>query len=95
MGYSHFNQYGSDEIRAVEGIAAEVDLTPRLPDENDNELARRMADWSVWQGPNVRWSAVYFAALEIVDASHTPGIGFTELTEVGIHALRRYNAIYS
>jgi hypothetical protein len=82
--------FGPDEHRAVEGIAALIDLMGRLPGEGDGDLARRMADWGIQQGPEVRWSAMANCALVMV-RSQAQGIHYPHLAQVGLDALHAYN----
>jgi hypothetical protein len=82
--------FGSDEHRAIEGIAALLDLMPRFPGESDDDLAGRMAVWAMEQGPNVRYDAVLYATHAMI-AKLDQRLGFMRLSEVGLRALSNYN----
>jgi hypothetical protein len=82
--------FGPDESRAVEGISALLDLRPRDPGEDDSALARRMADWGLEQGPEVRWAAIAFSALSMIKAQ-AQGVRYPQLASVGLDALEEYN----
>ena len=90
MTSSMFDGYGSDEERAVEGIAALLDLNPPDPGEEHDSVARRMADWGILQGPKVRWEAVWYVAHALLQA-RADGVRFPQLARVGMRALREYN----
>jgi hypothetical protein len=82
--------FGPDESRAVEGISALLDLMPRHPGEDDSALARRLADWGLEQGPEVRWAAIVFSALSMIKAQGR-GIRYPQLASIGLDALEEYN----
>jgi len=85
--------FGPDENRAVEAIAALLEIFPRLPGEDDDGLAFRMADWGLLQGPNIRWDALQYAARTMVSAL-SPGMHYVSLAEIGMRALNEYNQVY-
>ena len=82
--------FGPDEHRAVEGIAALIDLMGRRPGETDNDLARRMADWGMQQGPEVRWSAMAFVSMMMIKDMNQ-GVHYPQLAQKGLDALQEYN----
>lgn len=82
--------FGPDEQRAIEAIAALLDLFPREPDEDDEMLAQRMASWGIQQGPHVRLKAILYATRAMVTMLPY-GHHFGELSEVGMAALHEYN----
>lgn len=82
--------WGPDENRAVEAIAALIEIFPRLPGEDDEAFANRLTRWGVLQGPNVRWDAVLNATQSMI-ASFTPGMHFALLAEIGLKALHEFN----
>jgi hypothetical protein len=82
--------FGSDEHRAIEGIAALLDLMPRIPGESDDALALRMAAWAMEQGPNIRQDAILHATYAMIDQLDRR-LGFMRLSEVGLRALSDYN----
>lgn len=67
-----------------------LEVFPRLPGEDDDALAQRMAEWGVHQGPNVRWEAVLYAT-QVMIASFRAEMHFAQLAEIGLHALYTYN----
>lgn len=85
-------EFGSDEHRAIEGIAALLDLMPRIPGESDDALAQRMAAWAMEQGPNIRWDAILYATYAMIDQLDQK-LGFMRLSEVGLRALSDYNEL--
>ncbi len=92
---SPFEDFGSDEHRALEGIAALLYLNPRDPKEDDESLSWRMADWALLQGPAVRWDAMLHAVRAMVKAQQERnGLGFTQLSQAGVTALGEYNRLY-
>lgn len=93
MGFSLFEDFGSDEQRAVEGIAALLDLYPREDGEDDEGLAWRMANWALLQGPSVRWDAMLHASRVMINAKQS-GAHFSQLSEMGSDALYEYNRVY-
>lgn len=82
--------WGPDENRAVEAVAALLEIFPRMPGETDDELAIRMSNWAIQQGPNVRIEAVYFAVTRMI-AAQPSGFMFMQLAEIGLNALHEYN----
>ena len=90
MTFSLFEQFGSDEKRAVEGIAAMLDLSPPDPGEDPEHVARRMADWGTLQGPDVSWEAMWSATHAMLQAQLN-GAKFIQMAEVGRMTLREYN----
>lgn len=83
--------WGPDENRAIEAVAALLEIFPREPGETDQELAVRMGKWAVQQGPNVRWEAMIIAITAMI--KHLPdGYMFSGLTEIGLNALYEYNS---
>jgi hypothetical protein len=93
MSASRFQDYGPDEHRAVEGIAALLDLNPPNPGEDDESVAWCMADWALLQGPAVRWDAMLYCARAMIDAQHE-GMRYVQMAEVGLEALYEYNRLY-
>ena len=82
--------WGPDENRAIEAVAALLEIFPRLPGETDEELAQRMSAWAIQQGPNVRGEAVYCAVRAMI-AALPHGYMFVQLAELGLNALHEYN----
>ncbi len=82
--------FGSDEHRAIEGIAALLDLMPHIPGETNDALAWRMTSWALEQGPNVRREAILYATYAMIDQLDQK-LGFMRLSEVGLRALSDYN----
>jgi hypothetical protein len=83
---------GTDEHRAIEAIAALLDLFPREPGEEDDSLIYRMASWGIQQGPDVRWEAIIYSTRAMVNMLPY-GHHFGELSVVGLAALERYNQL--
>ncbi len=82
--------WGPDENRAIEAVAALLEIFPREPGETDDQLAHRMADWAIQQGPNVRREAVLEAIAAMI-AAMPQGHLFNDLADIGLDALRQYN----
>ena len=83
--------WGPDENRAVEAVAALLEIFPREPGETDEELAVRMGNWALQQGPNVRWEAMIFAIAAMIQALPN-GFMFAALSDIGLNALHEYNS---
>ena len=66
----------------MEGISALLDLMPRHPGEDNSALARRLADWGLEQGPDVRWAAIVFSALSTIKAQGR-GVRYPQLASIG------------
>ena len=92
MAFIPFEDYRTDEQRAIEGIAALLDLTPPDLDEDPEHVARRMASWGVLQGPGVQWEAIWFVTHTMLQAQAV-GVKFPQLAEVGIAKLKEYNRL--
>ena len=88
-----FEDFGSDERRAVEGIAALLELNPRDPEIDDETFAWDMADWALLQGPTVRWDAMVQSARMMI-AAQQEGKDFMVISEIGIAALQEYNRMW-
>jgi hypothetical protein len=92
MGLSPHQGFGSDEHRAIEGVAVLLELTPRLPDESDGMLLERMVFWAMQQGPSVRYDAMRQVIAPMI--LHRGHRSFMELAQVGLDALQAYNRRY-
>ena len=92
MAFTPFENYRTDKQRAIEGIAALLDLTPPDPDEDPEHVARRMASWGVLQGPGIQWEAMWFVTHAMLHAQ-VNGVRFPQLAEVGIAELKEYNRL--
>jgi len=82
--------WGPDENRAIEAVAALLEIFPRIPGETDADLAQRMAQWAMQQGPNVRADAVHYAVSAMV-AALPRKLMFMQLADIGMNALHEYN----
>ncbi|NDJ51777.1 MAG: hypothetical protein GYB68_01680 [Chloroflexi bacterium] len=88
---SAFDDFGTDEKRAIEGIAALLDITPRMPGETVDQIAERMAEWGLQQGPEVDRNALIHATKAMLIAQDEGTSGYAGLTRAGVLALAEFH----
>jgi hypothetical protein len=82
--------FGPDELRVIEAVAALLVLMPPGPEETSESYAERMANWSILQGPTVRWEAMWTVIYEMYTA-YMHGAPRDQLYQIGAKALQAYD----
>ena len=83
--------FGPDELRVIEAVSALLILNPPSPNETSETYAERMAKWSILQGPNVRWEAMWHVIYSMHQAYLQGSQQKDVLYQIGARALQDYD----